>query len=46
MLISGELYRGLGLRHFDRKAKAAQTHRFVTRLQNLGYAVQTTPLAV
>ncbi len=46
MLISGELYHDLGPDHFDRttKAKAAQTSRLVTRLQNLGYAVQITPL--
>src|SRR5215469_374767 len=44
MLISGELYRDLGPAHFDRRAKAAQTYRLVTRLQNLGYAVQITPL--
>jgi transposase len=44
MLISGELYRDLGPAHFDFKAKAAHTHRLVTRLQNLGYAVQITPL--
>jgi transposase len=45
MLISGELYHDLGPDHFDRRAKAVQTHRLVTRLQNLGYAVQITPLA-
>jgi transposase len=45
MLISGELYHDLGPDHFDRTAKAAQTRRLVTRLQNLGYAVQITPLA-
>ena len=44
MLISGELYYDLGPDHFDRRAKAAQTSRLVTRLQNLGYAVQITPL--
>ena len=44
MLISGELYHDLGPAHFDRRAKASQTHRLVTRLQNLGYAVQITPL--
>ena len=45
-LISGELYHDLGPDHFDRRAKPTQTRRLVTRLQNLGYAVQTTPLAV
>ena len=44
MLIRGELYHDLGPAHFDRRAKASQTHRLVTRLQNLGYAVQITPL--
>ena len=45
MLISGELYHDLGPDHFDRRAKARQTSRLVARLQNLGYAVQITPLA-
>jgi transposase len=45
MLISGELYRDLGPHHFDQRAKAVNTRRLVTRLQNLGYAVQITPLA-
>ena len=44
MLISGELYRDLGPDHFDRRAKARQTLRLLTRLQNLGYTVQITPL--
>jgi hypothetical protein len=44
MLISGEFYRDLGPDHFDRRAKARQTLRLVTRLQNLGYAVQISPL--
>jgi transposase len=44
MLISGELYHDLGPDHFDHRAKARQTHRLVMRLQNLGYAVQITPL--
>jgi transposase len=44
ILKSGELYRDLGPHHFDDKAKAANTRRLVTRLQNLGYAVQITPL--
>jgi transposase len=45
MLIEGTLYHDLGPDHFDRRAKAAQTKRLVTRLQNLGYAIQITPLA-
>ena len=44
MLVSGELYHDLGPDHFDRRAQARQTVRLVTRLQNLGYAVQITPL--
>ncbi len=44
MLIDGTLYHDLGSDHFDRNAKAAHTKRLVTRLQNLGYAVQITPL--
>jgi len=44
MLISGELYHDLGPDHFDHRAKARQTSRLVSRLQNLGYAVQITPL--
>jgi transposase len=45
MLISGELYHDLGRDHFDRRAKPRQISRLVTRLQNLGCAVQITPLA-
>ena len=39
MLADGTLYDDLGPDHFDRRAKAAQTRRLVTRLHNLGYAV-------
>jgi transposase len=46
MLIGGELYHDLGPDHFDRRAKTTQTRRLVTRLQNLGYTVQITPLTV
>ena len=45
MLLGSELYHDLGPDHFDRRARATQTKRLVTRLQNLGYAVQITPLA-
>jgi len=45
MLTSGEFYRDLGPDHFDRRANGRQTSRLVARLQNLGYAVQLTPLA-
>ena len=44
MPINGTLYHDLGPDHFDRRAKAVQTSRLVTRLQNLGYAVQITLL--
>lgn len=44
MLVSGELYRDLGPDHSNRRAKITQTKRLVTRLQNLGYAVQIAPL--
>ena len=45
MLNDGTLYHDLGPDHFDRRAKAVQTKRLLTRLQKLGYAVQLTPLA-
>jgi transposase len=45
MLKDGTCYQGLGRDHFDRRAKTAQTKRLVARLQNLGHAVQITPLA-
>ena len=41
----GTVYHDLGPDHFDCRAKAVQTQRLLTRLQNLGYAVQITPLA-
>jgi hypothetical protein len=44
MLKDGTLYHDLGPDHFHQRAKAVQTRRLVTRLQNLGYAVQITPL--
>ena len=44
MLAHGTLYQDLGPDHFDRRTKATQTRRLVTRLHNLGYAVQITPL--
>jgi transposase len=44
MLTNGTLYHDLGPDHFDRRGKAVQTKRLVARLQNLGYAVQITPL--
>src|SRR5271155_1377075 len=45
MLKNGTLYHDLGPDHFHRRAKTAQTSRLVARLQNLGYAVQITPVA-
>jgi transposase len=44
MLLGGELYHDLGPDHFDRRAKPTHIKRLVTRLQNLGYAVQITAL--
>jgi transposase len=44
MLKNGTCYQDLGPDHFDNRAKGKQTLRLVARLQNLGYAVQITPL--
>ena len=44
MLKDGTLYHDLGADHFDRRAKAVDTRRLVDASQNLGYAVQITPL--
>ena len=46
LTISGELYRDLGLDHFDRRNKAAQTSRFVTSWQNLGHIAQSPLVGV
>ena len=45
MLKSGALYEDLGCDHFDKRGKAKQIHRLVSRLQNLGFAVQITPVS-
>jgi transposase len=45
MLKNGTLYQDLGANHFDNRAKGKQVLRLVNRLQNLGFAVQITPLA-
>jgi transposase len=45
MLKDGTCYEDLGTDHFDKRAKTKQTLRLVTRLQNLGFAVQITPVA-
>jgi hypothetical protein len=44
MLTNGTLYEDLGAGHFDKHAKTRQTLRLVARLQNLGFAVQITPV--
>ena len=44
MLKTGTLYEDLGCNHFDKSGKGKQIHRLVSRLRNLGYAVQITPL--
>jgi len=44
MLKNGTLYQDLGADYFDGRAKANQAQRLVGRLQNLGFAVQITPL--
>jgi transposase len=43
MLKNGTLYEDLGANHFDNRAKGKQVLRLVSRLQNLGFAVQITP---
>jgi hypothetical protein len=35
----------LGADHFDKRHKTASTRRLVQRLQNLGFAVQLTPVS-
>jgi transposase len=44
MLKTGALYEDLGSHHFDKSGKAKTIHRLVSRLQNLGFAVQITPV--
>ena len=44
MLKSGALYEDLGCDHFEKRGKARQINRLVSRLQNLGFAVQITPV--
>jgi hypothetical protein len=43
MLNDGTLYNDLSPDHFDRRAKTVQMRRLITRLQELGYAVEITP---
>jgi transposase len=44
MLKNGTSYEDLGADYFDRRAKTKQVHRLIGRLQNLGFAVQITPM--
>jgi len=44
MLKNGTFYEDPGADHFDKRAKTKQTQRLITRLQNLGFAVQITPV--
>ena len=44
MLKSGALYDDLGSDHFDKRGNSRHIHRLVHRLENLGFAVQITPL--
>jgi transposase len=46
MLKNGTLYQDLGANHFDNRAKGKQVLRLVNRLQNLGFAVQISPMAI
>jgi transposase len=43
MLKDGTFYKDLGAGHFDKRAAAKQVLHLVSRLQNLGFAVQITP---
>jgi hypothetical protein len=44
MLKRGAPYQDLSSHHFDKQGKGTQIHRLVTRLCDLGYAAQITPL--
>jgi transposase len=45
MLKNGTLYQDLGATYFDNRAKDKQALRLVSRLKNLGFEVQITPMA-
>ena len=45
MLKDGTLYKDLGPEHFSRQSPVTQSQRLVRRLQQLGYAVEITPIA-
>jgi transposase len=44
MLKYGTLYEDLGPDYFDKRGKGKHVHRLINRLQNLGFAVQITPV--
>jgi hypothetical protein len=45
MLKNGTLYQDLGANHFDNREKTKQALRLISRLKNLGFAVQITSMA-
>lgn len=45
MLKNGTLCQDLGANHFDNRAQGKHVIRLVKRLQDLGFAVQITPVA-
>jgi transposase len=45
MLKNGTLYQDLGASYFDNRAKDKQALRLISRLKNLGFEVQITPMA-
>jgi transposase len=45
MLQNGVFYQDLGPEHFNRTGRDGQAKRLVKRLQNLGFAVEITPIA-
>lgn len=45
MLKDGTFYQDLGPEHFQRRSKHTHVRRLLRSLENLGYAVQVTPLA-
>jgi len=45
MLKNGTLYQDLGANHFDKRAQGKHVLKLVSRLKNLGFAVQITPMA-
>jgi transposase len=44
MLKDGTLYHDLGPDHFDKRGKGKSVQRLINRLQNLGFAVEITPV--